>query len=115
MGKKRTTIQKLYRFIGLPILTFVILYFVRLIFTGGHPDWWEILGAAIGLTIAYWIELLYPPKPPEDPEKKQTSLKEDIKRYTIDGSPFNRVVVIVYALCFLSIIGVFVMMAITGD
>lgn len=108
MKRKLNKKQKLYHFVGFPVLTFIILYIIGFFVGDGRPEYWEILGPTFGISVVYWIELFYPAKPPKDPDEPETSLKEDVKKYTVDGSPFNRLMVIIYSLIILLAVGAYV-------
>ncbi|HLR03121.1 MAG TPA: hypothetical protein VK111_10310 [Virgibacillus sp.] len=113
MQKKMNRKQKLYHFVRFPVLTFCALYIIKYVsgffFEDVSVKWWEVLSTAIGISMVYWIDLFYPSKPPKDHDEPETNLKEDVKKYTVDGSPFNRLMVIIYSLIILMAIGAYVL------
>lgn len=103
MQQKLTKTQKLFHFICVPILAFLVIvlfgFLLQILF---HQEINQIMlvasASAIGYSIAHWIGLFYPPKPPSDRVHKK-SLKEYFTKYIVHGSPFNKWMLLIYSLC----------------
>lgn len=108
MQVKLTKKQKLVHFLFVPILSFpsiyLFYYILSYLFNRDMPPIIVTSAAAIGFTIAHWINLLYPPRPHNDSKKPKKSLKEYIAQYVIKGSTFNKIMVTIYALSALTVI-----------
>ena len=121
MQKKITIKQKIFHFICYPILSFFALYFIisllSFLFKGEFLISSEKVittsATAVGLSIAHWINLFYPPKPRSDSNKHKKSLKEYVKQYVTEGSPFNKFVIMIYSLSIIIVI-VVISLSITG-
>lgn len=112
MQKKLTTKQRIFHFICFPIISFVSFYllisllsyfFKGRLLTSSEVDGYIVAGA-IGLSIAHWFNLLYPSKPPSDSNKQRKSLKEYVKQYVTDGTPFNKLMIMIYSFCIIIVI-----------
>lgn len=64
---------------------------------------------AIGMTIGHWFFLIYPAKRHSDSNQHEESLKEEIKQDLKEGSAFNKLMLVIYALCIISVIVVIVL------
>ena len=108
MQKMLTTKQKLFHFLCIPIIYFLLFNIVYAIpsFIKGDfkitTEWgYQALATAISLTILRWLDLYYPRK---DPNKRKKSFKEYLKQYVLKGTRFNRIVLMVYTMCVLLVI-----------
>ncbi len=112
MRGKSTNKQRLLHFICYPILYFVflyLLYFILSYFVNGEIITFpekvlEIAAAALGVSISHWISVIYPSPKPSKGDKK--SVKEYVKQFVTDGTPFNKFMLMVYALSVLVVITV---------
>ena len=104
--KKTTKKEMFFHFICFPILSFIAFYIIfsliSYLFKGefitSSEDVILISAGAIGLAIAHWIDFFYPSKPSNDANEHKKSLKEYVKHYVLDGSPFNRCMIMIYSL-----------------
>src|SRR5699024_12666350 len=77
---------------------YVMMSFARFFFDSISLDPWVILALAIGMSLSEWTNKYYPTKPPQDPDEPEASLRDTIKKYTVHGSPFHRLMVAIYAV-----------------
>lgn len=60
------------------------------------------LALAVGMSIGHWIDLFYPPR--QDSPKEKKSIKQYFEMYVINGSFFNRLLLVIYALSVIAVI-----------
>src|SRR5690625_4374111 len=121
MQRKLTKKQKCYHFICFPIMSFISFYLLisllSYLFKGrlltSSEDVIYMLAGAIGFSIMHWIDLVYPPRPRKDPNKRKKGLKEYIQQYVIEGSPFNKIIIMIYIIS-VSLVIVIVWLTIIG-
>lgn len=121
MQKKLTNLQRLYHFFCFPILAFFSLYLMFVLlsylikgeFVTLSDKVIEISASALGISIAHWIGLFYPSKPRNEAEVPKKSLKEYVKQYVMEGTPFNKLVLLIY-LCSIIVILLIVLLMIIG-
>lgn len=107
--------QKLFHYIGNPVLAFIGFYFFMSIIGFLFKDESLMsldservllaLASAIGVSIVKWIgswvESISPPKERSDSKK---TLKEYINQYVTKGSSFNKLMIIIYTLAIISVV-----------
>lgn len=106
--KKTTKKQKYFHFICYPILSFfalyIVIFLVSYLFKGefliSTEKVIQAAAGAVGLSIAHWITLFYPSKPRSDSNIHKKGLKE----YVIEGSPFNKLMIMIYSFCIIIVI-----------
>lgn len=107
-NNKHKLAELIFSIIKAFIIFYIMMYIARFFFDSISLDPWVILALAIGMSLSEWTNKYYPAKPPKDPDEPEASLRDTIKKYTVHGSPFHRLMVAIYAVIILMAVGAYI-------